>query len=86
MLACPFGSFDDRVLAEARSLGYALVFSNVPETTSPSCGAQLVGRTDVSPDDWTLEFRLKVLGAYDWLARAIPVKRAVVAWLGWAVR
>jgi hypothetical protein len=38
----------------------------------------LLGRISVSPRDWPLEFRLKVRGAYNWMAVAVPVKRAIL--------
>jgi hypothetical protein len=43
---------------------------------------QLLGRISVAPRDWPLEFRMKSEGAYEWLALAVPVKRAVLGLVG----
>jgi peptidoglycan/xylan/chitin deacetylase (PgdA/CDA1 family) len=81
LLALPYGSFSDEVLVSASRAGYHQVFANVP-VTGHRPGARLVGRINVSPADSLLEFRLKAAGAYDWLAAAIPVKRAITRGLG----
>jgi hypothetical protein len=36
-----------------------------------------IGRIGVTPHDWPLEYRLKVIGAYQWLPLAIAAKRWV---------
>ena len=82
MLSFPFGSFNTSVLEATRSTGYQHLFANVPLPSNTGNGVRLVGRINVAPRDWPLEFRLKVLGAYSWLALAIPVKRALFGWLG----
>jgi len=79
MLALPYGSFSTPVLEEARAAGYDRVFANVPVTRGAGDG--LVGRINVTPADWPLEFRLKARGAYGWMALAVPAKRAVRALL-----
>jgi peptidoglycan/xylan/chitin deacetylase (PgdA/CDA1 family) len=79
MLSLPYGSFSPPVLEEARAAGYERVFANVPVTDG--AGAGLVGRINVTPADWPLEFRLKARGAYGWMALAVPAKRAVRALL-----
>ena len=82
MLSFPYGSFNSAVLDAARAAGYARVFSNVPVPPSAGGDSVLVGRINVSPQDWPLEFRLKIQGAYGWLVLAIPAKRAVLRLLG----
>lgn len=79
MLSLPYGSFSPPVLEEARAAGYERVFANVPVTKG--AGEGLVGRINVTPADWPLEFRLKARGAYGWMALAVPAKRAVRALL-----
>jgi len=75
MLAFPFGSFSLDTVKLAHEAGYDMLFANVPLVTRDN-PPRLVGRLDVSPLDWALEFRLKVAGAYRWLAVAVPAKRA----------
>jgi peptidoglycan/xylan/chitin deacetylase (PgdA/CDA1 family) len=78
LLALPYGSCSDRVVAAAARTGYDRVFANVPVRDGDS-HSPVVGRVDVTPADWPLEFRLKVLGAYDWMGVAIPLKRRLGA-------
>jgi len=82
MLALPYGSFSANVIEAARRAGYQRVFANIPLPRNARGAPLLVGRIDVSPRDWPLEFRLKIDGAYEWLAWAIPVKRAILKLLG----
>jgi peptidoglycan/xylan/chitin deacetylase (PgdA/CDA1 family) len=78
MLSLPYGSCSSHVLEEARTAGYNRVFANVPVLGSRRDEAFiLIGRINVTPQDWPLEFELKTRGAYDWLSVAIPAKRAV---------
>ena len=78
LLALPYGSFDDFVLDAAERAGYSQVFANIPIRTASSSRSVLVGRVNASPADSLLELRLKATGAYEWLASAISVKRAVM--------
>jgi peptidoglycan/xylan/chitin deacetylase (PgdA/CDA1 family) len=80
MLSFPYGAYDARVVAAAAASGYEKLFSNVPVRLQENSGAWLVGRVNVSPLDWPIEFKLKALGAYEWLAVGIPLKRALMAW------
>ena len=73
MLALPYGSSSPHVMTIAAATGYARVFANIPVAATGD--ALLVGRVDASPNDWALEFRLKIQGAYQWLALAIRAKR-----------
>jgi hypothetical protein len=50
----------------------------VPVLQGTGDDSLLVGRINVSPVDWPLEFRLKMQGAYQWLALAVPAKRALL--------
>jgi peptidoglycan/xylan/chitin deacetylase (PgdA/CDA1 family) len=79
LLSLPYGSYTQETLQIARRAGYRKVFLNVPVTPGDSEGGFLVGRVAVSPSDWLIEFRLKVLGAYSWLAPAIAIKRRLRA-------
>lgn len=79
MIALPYGSCAPHVVTAAARAGYQRVFANVPVGNTYSI---LTGRTDVSPRDWSLEFRLKASGAYEWMAFAVPAKRQVLQLLG----
>lgn len=79
MLSLPYGSCTAGVVAAASRMGYQYVFANVPLRHKVMATSPLVGRIDVSPGDWPLEFCLKSSGAYGWLALAIPAKRAVLS-------
>lgn len=86
MFALPYGSFTSDTIAAASRAGYAQVFANVPVRLSIFGSVALLGRVNVTPADWPIEFHLKIHGAYDWLAFATPVKRAVVGFLGRRLR
>jgi len=45
-------------------------------------GEGLIGRVDVQPTDWDVEFKLKICGAYRWVRRASAWKRKVRSWFG----
>jgi peptidoglycan/xylan/chitin deacetylase (PgdA/CDA1 family) len=74
LVAFPYGSYNEEVLEWCREAGYRRAFGVLPR---PPLGAGefLVGRLAASPRDTDLEFRLKLLGAYDWLPRASALKR-----------
>lgn len=82
-LAFPYGEFSSHTIESAKEAGYRRVFSAIP--TDPI--SFLVGRIDVTPNDWTYEFRLKLRGSYCWLPAAITVKKAFFDLLprNWAI-
>jgi len=82
MLSLPYGSFNDRVLAAAERAGYEQVFANVPVERGAGDGSRLVGRVNVTLQDWPVEFLLKLYGGYDWMAIAVPAKREVLKLVG----
>ena len=82
MLSLPYGSFNDRVLAAAERAGYEQVFANVPVERGAGDGLRLVGRVNVTLQDWPVEFLLKLYGGYDWMAIAVPAKREVLKLVG----
>jgi peptidoglycan/xylan/chitin deacetylase (PgdA/CDA1 family) len=65
--AFPFGEHDDRVDLAARAAGYERCYGIVPTEAGPTDG-YVVGRVQVDPTDWPLEFRLKMRGAYRWMS------------------
>jgi hypothetical protein len=69
------------VMGLASRAGYKRVFLNVPVRARANCAADVVGRIEVSPTDWPLEYHLKIRGAYQWLPIAIATKRRLLATL-----
>jgi peptidoglycan/xylan/chitin deacetylase (PgdA/CDA1 family) len=62
----PFGVYDDRHVSMAREAGYDQVFTIDPTVVVGKGKEFVIGRVEVDPTDWPMEFRLKVLGAYRW--------------------
>jgi peptidoglycan/xylan/chitin deacetylase (PgdA/CDA1 family) len=64
----PFGARNPSLDTLAQALGYGRLFSTSPQPVRDT--TELVaGRVSVDPDISPLEFRLKLMGAYRWLAR-----------------
>ena len=84
LFALPYGSTDDRVLRLAAEAGYSRVFlspSRDDRSVPSGRHGYAVDRVDVSPTDWTVEYGLKIRGAYRWLPFAITAKRRGLALL-----
>lgn len=71
----PYGAYNDTTLKLAEHTGYAHVFCSWPIFPPSKINGFLIGRTPASPDDTALEFRLKLMGAYQWLPIGITMKR-----------
>lgn len=82
LLSLPYGGCSDEVLGLARRAGYERIFLNVPVFNTLGRTGYVTGRVYVSPEDRHLEFKLKALGAYQWLAFAIKVKRSLMRLYG----
>lgn len=67
LLAYPDGSFDARAEAAAVRAGYLASFTTTPGINRPGTPAHALRRTEVSASDSFWLFRLKLLGALDWL-------------------
>jgi peptidoglycan/xylan/chitin deacetylase (PgdA/CDA1 family) len=67
-IALPYGVYDGRVLDHARRAGYTRALSIEPMVYRVGESSFLMGRVRVEPDDWRVEFWLKLRGAYQWLA------------------
>lgn len=65
----PFGARTPALDQQAFSLGYRRLFSTAPEPSIRYSQDLVIGRVAVDPDISPLEFRLKVLGAYRWIAK-----------------
>jgi len=68
LFSFPHGAHDATALDRARQAGYRQVYTVNPERLSPATQAFALGRIAVDPDDWPLEFALKIRGAYRWCA------------------
>ena len=75
MHSFPFGAYDDRHVAMAREAGYNHVFTVDPTVVSGTGKEFVIGRIEVDPTDWPLEFTLKASGAYRWQPCISRVKK-----------
>jgi peptidoglycan/xylan/chitin deacetylase (PgdA/CDA1 family) len=66
LFSFPHGRFSPALLDLARQAGYRRVFTIEPRLVDSDSAAFVVGRVAADPDDWPLEFRLKIAGAYRW--------------------
>lgn len=66
MFSVPYGSYHDEVMQMAGEVGYTHVFTSDPLVVHEENATKRIGRFPVTPDDWMIEFRLKVVGAYRW--------------------
>jgi len=74
LLAFPYGQYNKTVLEFSRKAGYNRVFWNVPTFLISNIDTFMIGRVFTSPDDWLIEFKLKLMGAYRWLPIAVVLK------------
>src|ERR1019366_9970443 len=74
-LSFPYGSYGARELRLADEAGYKFFFDSTPQQVVSALGPGLIGRVDVQPTNWDIEFRLKVSGAYRWVRQASAWKR-----------
>jgi peptidoglycan/xylan/chitin deacetylase (PgdA/CDA1 family) len=82
MFSFPYGSYDEKIIELSKLAGYKRVFLNIPASSISLFDGYLIGRVPVSPDDWLFEYRLKCLGAYQWLPIAIFLKKNLVSLCG----
>ena len=78
MLSLPYGSYNKEVTALSKEAGYERIFLNIPAFHSSRAEEHTVGRIHVSLDDWMIEYRLKLLGAYQWLSCAVAIKQKLI--------
>jgi peptidoglycan/xylan/chitin deacetylase (PgdA/CDA1 family) len=72
--AFPYGEWTPRVVEAAHDAGFESVYGIEPDIVRPAA-QPVVPRVVVDPSDWPIEFRLKVLGAYRWMARWMDRKQ-----------
>lgn len=75
LLSFPFGEYTENHVRWAVQCGYVRAFGAEPERLDGDLRNDVVGRINVEPGDWLLEYRLKVLGAYRWMSLASRLKR-----------
>ena len=68
LFSFPHGTYDERLIELAKAAGYEQAFTIESRPAALSGDGFVIGRISASPDDWGLEFKLKLLGAYRWLA------------------
>lgn len=78
LLSFPHGAYNQQHITMAQEAGYERVFSILPSLAFSRSDEYVTGRVRVDPDDWMLEFRLKICGAYRWLPLAFAVKKALL--------
>lgn len=74
LFSFPHGAHNDRLLEEARRLGYRRVFTISPTLAFTTPSEFVTGRTLADPTDWPIEFVLKAVGAYRWMAGVSNLK------------
>jgi peptidoglycan/xylan/chitin deacetylase (PgdA/CDA1 family) len=73
----PFGVHNQETIGLCRMAGYKRVFGGMPAQALEDPCEFLIGRVRVDPDDWMIEFHLKLVGAYDWVPWAAEIKRRI---------
>ena len=81
LFSFPYGAFNEQVVELCKEAGYERVFTTQPLAAFSGPNSFVTGRVPAEPTDWPLEFRLKVIGAYQWLPWAFFLKREVSRFL-----
>jgi peptidoglycan/xylan/chitin deacetylase (PgdA/CDA1 family) len=82
LFAFPYGRFNQELTNLSRRAGYQRVFTIRPDRAFSTTGEYVTGSCAVSPTDWGLEFRLKLLGAYQWLPWVYRIRGKVATMFG----
>lgn len=75
MFSFPYGAFNADIIEACRDAGYDRVFTALPVYAITTPKEFVTGRVGVNTEDWPVEFRLKLAGAYRWLPYAFALKR-----------
>jgi peptidoglycan/xylan/chitin deacetylase (PgdA/CDA1 family) len=78
LFSFPRGAFNQDLVRCCREAGYERVFTSSPSMAFEEPQEFVTGRVWAEPTDWSLEFRLKLVGAYRWLPLAIAMKRFIL--------
>lgn len=77
-LAIPYGACDQRIIDLCKTAGYEKIFTiNNESPYRPFINFEK-GRVGVNPEDWLIEFKLKIMGAYSWMPLASSIKKDVL--------
>lgn len=76
-IAFPFGAYNSRILELCKKTGYKHVFTTKPNIPYSSTCSFEKGRVGINPWDWTIEYRLKILGAYSWMPYISKIKNSI---------
>src|SRR5579872_90201 len=79
LFSFPYGAFDDTAVQSCREAGYSRVFTALPVFAFAENREFVTGRVGVTTEDWPIEFRLKITGAYRWLPYAFKLKRNLIS-------
>ena len=79
LFSFPYGAFTEQLIAWCREAGYEKVFTTMPRFACGQADEFVVGRVSVEPTDWPIEFYLKVMGGYRWMAPALRWKRKLLS-------
>ena len=74
ILSFPYDDYNDEIVDIAGDAGYSHVFKDLPTYPISKTDSFLLGRISVSPEDWRMEYGLKLKGAYQWLPFAVKIK------------
>jgi peptidoglycan/xylan/chitin deacetylase (PgdA/CDA1 family) len=74
LFSFPYGAFNDELITWCRDAGYERIFTTVPRPVGLKGSEFVSGRVTVDPDDFRLEFALKLSGAYRWRPCASTLK------------
>jgi peptidoglycan/xylan/chitin deacetylase (PgdA/CDA1 family) len=77
LFSFPYGSVNPNLVRWCHEEGYEQVFITYPRATFSGSNG-VVARVKVDPDDWPLEFHLKIHGAYRWRNRWRDYWKSVV--------
>ena len=78
LLSFPHGEYNQSHIFAAKNAGYSRVFSISPTRALLDQDEFSTGRILVDPDDWRVEFILKITGAYRWLPFVYRVKKTII--------
>lgn len=74
----PYGDFNEQLVGWCREAGYRRVFTSESKEAFGNAADFVVGRVGAEPTDWTIEFRVKLLGGYLWRPWASAMKRKLL--------
>jgi peptidoglycan/xylan/chitin deacetylase (PgdA/CDA1 family) len=79
LFSFPYGAMSDELVTWCEQAGYERVFTIVPTHAFSDAREFVSGRITADPGDWRLEFRLKLLGAYQWLHLVYRFKKTFLS-------